>query len=310
MEKAFSHIIPEKTRKASLYDYAIGLFPGLETRSSLKKAVKRGEVYVDGMPVFSSVRVGAGQKIDWKPGKSAGPVYRMNLDLAFEDDHLLVVNKPAGLVVSGNRFRTLENALPAHAKTSAAEDALENPRPVHRLDSLTSGLVIFAKTRQALLALGEAMMAREIEKTYHTVVIGKTPLSGNIQHPIEGAEALTTYRRLETIPSLISGTLSVLKVVPLTGRTHQIRIHLSREGFPVLGDKLYGKDGFILKKKGLFLCATQLSFNHPVSGEKLEISISPPAKFNRFLEGEKKRWEKYRNSGKNSGQSLKQQGIE
>ncbi len=293
MEKVLSHNVPEKVQEVSLCDYAIGLFPGLETQSAVKKAVKKGELYVDGKPVLSSVRVGSGQRIEWKKKKNTRPVYRMNLELVFEDNHLVVVNKPSGLVVSGNRFRTLENALPAHIKTSAAKDALEIPRPVHRLDSLTSGLVVFAKTRQALLALGEAMKAREIEKTYHTVVIGKTPLSGNIQTPIEGAEALTTFRRLETIPSLISGTLSVLKVVPLTGRTHQIRIHLSRQGFPVLGDKLYGKEGFILKKKGLFLCATQLSFNHPASGEKMEISISPPPKFNRFLEGEKKQWEKY-----------------
>ena len=111
---------------------------------------------------------------------------------------------------------------------------------------------------------------------------------------IEGLQSETVYNLQETVPSLKNEFLSLIKLHPKTGRTHQIRIHLSKLGYPIMGDKLYGEEGNVLKGKGLFLCAIGLGFKHPITSEELNIEISLPHKFVSLLEREKRRWEKYR----------------
>ncbi|RCW30806.1 RluA family pseudouridine synthase [Marinilabilia salmonicolor] len=289
------HIVTSDTRSIRLSDYGPGIFPGLSTKSAFKKAIKKGEIMVDKQPGTTGHIVKPGEVITWNtPDDKPVKIYHIDLEVVYEDETLGVVNKPAGVVVSGNQFRTLENALPLHLEPSSHTDALVSPKAIHRLDAPTSGLIIIAKTAAARVKLSRLMEQKEIHKTYQALVIGETQESWSSETPVDEKPATTLFRKIRTVPSLRSETLTMVEAKPLTGRTHQIRKHLSEAGTPILGDKMYGKEGLILKGKGLFLCATQVAFPHPFSGEPISIKIDPPHKFEHFMQGEKRRWEKYR----------------
>lgn len=292
--QTFTHIVPEGISGIRLSDYAAGIFPGLETRSGVKKAIKQSGILIDGIPGTTASYISSGLTIQWnKPDYIPRKIYNVKFGIVYEDDFLAIVNKPAGIVVSGNRFDTLENGLIAHLSKSVYEDALQIPRSIHRLDSATSGLLIVSKTQSARIKLGRLFENKKISKTYYAIVIGNTPDNGIITEPVDGKEAKTRFEKIESVRSLVSNTLSLLKLYPETGRTHQIRIHLSKSGYPILGDKIYGDPGFLLKGKGLFLCASEVRFRHPFTNQELNLSIDMPLKFRRFLEGERLRWEKY-----------------
>lgn len=249
---------------------------------------------MDGEPATTGRWVSEGQliqliELDEKPAK----IYEFELEVVYEDEYLAVVNKPSGIAVSGNKFQTVQNALPFNLQYSKEKDALKKFLPVHRLDAPTSGLLLIAKTKFARVHLGNQFEKKSIRKRYQAVAIGKMEASGKIDFPIENKSSKTEFRLVEQVPSLKNEWLSLVDLFPLTGRTHQLRIHLSKSGFPILGDKLYGKSGLILKGKGLFLCAVELTFAHPISNEKLTIKIKTPAKFHSFIKGEKRRWQKY-----------------
>jgi len=224
------------------------------------------------------------------PGRK---IYSRPLDIVFEDDFLAIVNKPGGLSVSGNFFANVQNALPFNLKKCLEKDRLPRPLPVHRLDRDTCGLLLVAKTRKTRIHLGTQFENRLIKKKYKAIVIGKTENSGEINSRIKDQEAITHYRTMRTVHSLFNGHLSLLEINLITGRTHQIRIHLSKSGFPILGDRLYGEEGKILRGKGLFLCSTTLEFIHPVSNIRQVVTITEPAKFNTLLDRENRRWLKY-----------------
>lgn len=288
------HTVPAGVEAVRLSDYAAGIFAGLETKSGVKKAAKRGELFVAGQPASTATFVSGGMQIEWRRADYVpARAFKANIDVVYEDDFLAIVNKPAGIAVSGNRFDTVENALSEIIIKSSQPDMLPVPRAVHRLDSATSGLLIVAKTQKTRIALGNMLEQKQISKTYQAVAIGETPPSGIFATPVNGKEAVTRFETQKVIPSLVSGRLSLLKLYPETGRTHQIRIHLSTAGFPILGDKLYGDPAFMLRGKGLFLCATQLQFIHPATNQMLNAEIEIPRKFHRFLDGEQRRWEKY-----------------
>lgn len=289
------HIVTTDTNSIRLSDYGQGIFPGLPTKSAFKKALKKGEILVDGQAGTTGHIVKSGEEIIWNPTEQKSvKLYHIHLETVYEDEYMAVVNKPAGVVVSGNQFRTLENAIPLHLKPSPHTDALASPKAIHRLDAPTSGLIIIAKTAAARVKLSSLMEQKEIHKTYQALVIGETQESWSSEIPVDEKPATTLFRRIMTVPSLRSGTLTMVEAKPLTGRTHQIRKHLSEAGTPILGDKLYGTEGLIMKGKGLFLCATRVEFLHPFSGEQMLIEIEPPHKFKHFMQGEKRRWEKYR----------------
>lgn len=290
-----SHILPQDALPIRLSDYGPGIFPGLPTKSAFKKALKKGEILVDGQSGTTGHIVKPGEEITWKATvQRPVKLYHIDLMVIFEDDFLAIVNKPAGVVVSGNQFRTLENAIPLHLKPSPHTDALASPKAIHRLDAPTSGLIIIAKTAGARVKLSTRMQQKEIHKTYTAVVIGETEESWSSETPIDEKPAKTLFKKITSTPSLRSGTLTLVEAKPITGRTHQIRKHLAEAGTPILGDKLYGKEGLIMKGKGLFLCATQVDFSHPSSGEQMSIEIPPPKKFEKFMQDEQRRWEKYR----------------
>ncbi len=288
-----THTVPENITSVRLSDYANGLFPQIPSRKGLNKAIKAGTIYIDGKVGNTGDWIKTGQKIqlielDKKPAK----IYQFDLPVIYEDDYLAVINKPAGIVVSGNQFHTVQNALLHNLQPSKVVDAFQLPRPVHRLDHATSGLLLIAKTTTANMALSQQFENKTIRKRYQAVVIGQLAgEKGQINEDIEGKMAITKYEVLQVTPSLKTQYLSLLNLYPLTGRTHQLRIHLSNLGHPILGDKLYHQDQPLLKGKGLFLCAVELTFEHPVSKESMNFNIDPPNKFEYRLSQEKRRFE-------------------
>ncbi|MGB8704921.1 MAG: RluA family pseudouridine synthase [Gillisia sp.] len=267
------HIVPEITEKIRLQEYAAGIFTSIPTKSGIKKAIKRKEILVNGKVGSTGDWVLAHQEIlllaSEKPDKK---VFKLKLEVIYEDDFLAVVQKPPGIPTSGNYFRTIENALPFNLKRSAETDALPFPLPAHRLDAPTSGLLIIAKTRKLLTQLNLAFETREIQKAYTALVHGLTPEKLQISTRIDGKDSFTS---VETLQQYRRGNqdFSLLKVKPSTGRTHQIRIHLSSEGFPIAGDALYGPKSDCKK---LALAATGLEFIHSATGEQLQFEIVPP----------------------------------
>lgn len=289
-----THIVPEGISGIRFSDYAQNIFNSFPTKSGIKKAIKRGELLVGGNIYEAGRWVKPGQRIDHvdlqtKPPKS----YHLSLDVVYEDEYIAVINKPAGIVVSGNQFRSIVNALRYNLKPSKEKDVLKWAMPVHRLDYQTSGLLLVAKTTKARIELGKQFENKEIKKRYKAIVIGRIQKSGRIDQEIEGKKAITEFTAIHSVPSLKNKYLSLVDLYPLTGRTHQLRIHMADYGFPILGDNIYGTEGMILRGKGLFLCAVELSFKHPVLNTPKQIIIKEPEKFMAILNREKRRWEKY-----------------
>lgn len=290
-----THIVPVIETSQRLSDYLCGVFVQLPSRKSVKTAIKKGAVYVDGKKGHTGDWVKSRQEIQLVDlDKVPSKILKMPMDVLYEDAYLAIIFKPAGLPVSGNQFRTVENALLYNMQPSTEPDALKQPRAAHRLDAPTSGLLLIAKTKQARINLGAQFEAKTIQKRYQAIVIGATAEQGAINFPIEGKDALSVYERLKTVDSLKSGQLSLLNLYPKTGRTHQLRIHLSQLGFPILGDALYGKEGLILKHKGLFLTAVELSFVHPILNEEQKITLPTPYKYEALLKREQRRFDTYK----------------
>ena len=279
-----SGVTDDKTR---IYDYLVGKFDIISSRKGIKKAFKRKQILLNGTYASSASYVKNDDKIELlQLNVSSNKTYPLELKVLFEDDEIAIVNKPAGLIVSGNKFKTLQNALQPNLKKSNAKDKLPNPLTTHRLDSQTSGLVIVAKTYSSRIKIGEMFENRQIHKSYHAIVQGKLEGSGEINTVVQAKMAKTLYQSLQIVDSVKNEFVSLIKLSPVTGRKHQIRIHLSSLGFPIVGDKLYGETDNILKRKGLFLAATSLTFEHPKTDELLKFDIPLPDKFESFLNRE------------------------
>ena len=264
----------------------------LPTKNSVKKAIKKGLFLIDNQKCTTGTYVKSGQIIELiSQDVKTHKVFKLKLEVIFEDDFIAVINKPAGFSVSGNKFKTIANALSFNLKKTEQEDALPHPLPVHRLDNQTSGLLIIAKTKQARIILGNQFEKKEIHKKYYAVVIGKTPEKGSISIPIEGKTSFSKFELIKTEPSLRNAFLSLIKLSPETGRTHQLRIHCEKSGFPILGDKLHNGNKKVFKGKGLFLASTKLTFNHPITNDPLKFAIPIPNKFITIMAREKMRYE-------------------
>lgn len=274
-----THITPTQPKPSRLSDYAVGIFVSVPSKAGIKKAIKKGLVFVNDKRGISGQFITENDKIELFEDET---VHKKNISLAldvlWEDDHLAVIYKPAGLLVSGNKAKTVTNALPFNLKESSLKNAVK-PQPVHRLDFATSGLLLIGKTASSIRDLGRLFEDKDIQKTYEAITIGVMTKEGVIDFHIDDKESISSYRILKTTNSERFEKLNLVQLTPYTGRRHQLRIHCKHLGNPILGDVEHGIDGKILKGKGLYLHAKSLEFTHPYTKEKLVIEKETPSKF-------------------------------
>lgn len=271
------------------------------SRMALKRLIEEGKVQVNGKIQKASYLLKWGDEIvlEKEPPKEVTlKAQEIPLEVVYEDDDIIVVNKPKGLVVhpgNGNPDGTLVNAILALCKESLSGIGGKiRPGIVHRLDKDTSGLLIVAKNDKAHIAMSEEIKNREVKKTYLALVRGLVKeQEATIRMPIarsdkdrkkmavkkEGKEAITHFKVLERFEK--GYTLLEIKIE--TGRTHQIRVHLSEIGYPVVGDEVYsnGKNPFGVK--GQLLHAQKLEFLHPVTKQKLCLEAPVPEEFQKVI---------------------------
>jgi len=204
------------------------------------------------------------------------------LDVLFEDEYLALIHKPVGILVSGNHFKTIANALTQNIKKSKLPDAAK-PQPVHRLDYETTGILLIGKTNSSIRALNKMFEEKKIEKTYFAITIGKMNSQGKITSKVDGKKSESNYSVQTSVSSKRFGKLNLLKLEPKTGRKHQLRKHLCGIGNPILGDKKYGIEHLILNGKGLYLHAYSLKFTHPFTNEQLFLKDELPEKFRKII---------------------------
>ncbi len=262
------------------------------SRSQLQKFIRQGRVLLASQTVRPSTAVQPGDVITLRLPSAEPPTLQpetVPLDVVFEDEALVVINKPAGMVVhpaQGHISGTLVNALLAcypdlAAMTLSDSDSTDRPGIVHRLDRDTSGLMIVARTPAALRHLQQQFKSRTVKKIYLALVFGRPEVAeGIIDVPLGrdprfrqkiapragGKPARTHYRLLEDF-----GQYSLLEIGLETGRTHQIRVHLAWLKCPVVGDTVYGRKKNALGLKRQFLHAWRLRFQHPRSGEMIQL---------------------------------------
>ncbi len=271
------------------------------TRSQAARLIAEERVGVDGAVAGKAgLAVSAGQSVAWEsPEPIDSPLVGEPLPLTvlYQDEDLAVVVKPCGMVVhpaAGNQSGTLVNALLYHLDHLSGVGGVKRPGIVHRLDKDTSGVMLVAKNDAAHAALSEQLQARRMDKRYLAVVEGGVKEeSGRVELPIgrstrdrklmaivpDGRAAVTEWRRLE---GLRQATL--LEAHILTGRTHQIRVHMRALGHPVAGDPLYGYARGVSVPR-LMLHAWSLAFTHPSTGERLRFTADPPEDYLAALRG-------------------------
>lgn len=281
------HIVPPIEKPIRLQEYAVGIFKTLPTKSGIKKAIKKEQILVNQKKTTTALFILGGEIIELFEPLNSPTFKRLNLVLEtlFEDHYLAIIYKPAGLLVSGNSFATVDNALAQNLQKSTQFDAVR-PRPVHRLDYPTSGVLLVGKTNASIIALNKLFEHKEIQKTYQAITINNMPKSGKIDVMVDEKEAVTNYEVLQTVNSERFGVLNLVKLYPKTGRKHQLRKHLAAIGNQILGDQEYGVKALQLKGKGLYLHATTLSFKHPFTKENICITKELPKKFIKIFSSE------------------------
>ena len=282
-------------------------------RSQIKRLIDQGLVCLDGEPAKAGARLKTGQgiKISLPPPQPAGlEPEPLDLEIVYEDEDLIVINKSPGLVVHpapGHPTGTLVHGLLHHCPWIAGVGGKSRPGIVHRLDKDTSGLIVAAKNDQAHQALSEAFAGRRVAKTYLTVLLGRPRWQAKEvcsligRHPQRrkkmavvdsGREAISRFK----VKRELAGPLTLMEVELLTGRTHQIRVQAAHMGHPVLGDPLYGSRS---REKSLtrpareaasridrqMLHAWRLAFEHPMSGRSLSLEGRMPDDMAALLAG-------------------------
>ncbi|MFO8102157.1 MAG: RluA family pseudouridine synthase [Dehalococcoidia bacterium] len=267
------------------------------SRAHIQQLIREGNVLIGGMKARPSRGITVNEKISITvpaPAPVAIEAEDIPLNIIYEDSDLLVIDKPAGMTVhpaAGNWSGTLVNAIMAHCPDLSGIRGTLRPGIVHRLDKDTSGLLVAAKNDAAQLSLSAQIKNRQIEKGYKTLVFGHLePAEGAIEAPIgrhpknrkkmaiisNGREARTFYKVLEYVEDC-----TLLEVHPETGRTHQIRVHFSSIGFPVVGDVVYGGKSKLLLRQ--FLHAHRLGFRLPSSDEYRIFESELPADLEQVL---------------------------
>jgi 23S rRNA pseudouridine1911/1915/1917 synthase len=269
------------------------------SRAAVAAAIKRGDVLVGGARIKASRPLEEGEIVDYDVPEPQRPIARpeaIDVPILYEDEDLLVVDKPAGMVTHpahGSPSGTLVNALLGYLGTPLPGSSIR-PGLVHRLDRDTSGLLVVAKNESALSALGIAMKNRRIGREYVGLVSGVPEHArGTIDGPVgrdpnhrlkfaivsAGKPAVTHYELLEAFPR--NAELSFRLE---TGRTHQIRVHLAGLGYPLVNDRIYGRADPRSELPGQALHARRLSFAHPRTGEAMTFESDPPPAYVRTRE--------------------------
>ena len=280
------------------------------SRSAAAKLIESGNVRVGGSSAEKKRALALGEVVEVilpEPEECKALPQDIPLDVVYEDGDVIVINKPQGMVVHpapGNYSGTLVNALLYHCQGSLSGiGGVMRPGIVHRIDKDTSGLLVVAKNDFAHAALSEELKHHGIEREYHALVKGGfSEDTGTVNEPIgrhpvdrkrmavlkssdSAREAITHYEVLDRY-----GSVSYLKLLLETGRTHQIRVHMSYIGHPLLGDEVYGRSKTPFEKRhahllnGQVLHARRLSFTHPRTGERVSFECPLPEKFKRVLE--------------------------
>lgn len=276
-------------------------FTDLYSRSYFQHLIEEQLVLLNGDPVKKRIKPEAGDEIEIEfaalPEANLDPE-PMPLEIIYEDEELLAINKPVGMVVHpapGNWSHTFVNGLLYHCRQLAVDSFKDPLRPgiVHRLDKETSGVLLAAKTTWMQQKLIEQFSLRQIYKEYLAICVGH-PGNGQVnapigRHPIHRKQmtVLPTGRPAQSFYKTLSsnGRLSIVQVVITTGRTHQIRVHMKYHGTPVLGDPLYGQlqANQQFHAQHQYLHAAVVRFTHPKTGEKIEISAEPPVGMQHML---------------------------
>ncbi len=270
------------------------------SRSYIQKIIKEGNVSVNDNVILKNkflvkegdicdINIPEPKKLELKPEN-------IPLTIVYEDDDVMIVNKPAGMVVHpapGNYEGTLVNALMYHSDHLSSINGIIRPGIVHRIDKDTSGLLMIAKTNRCHHSLAEQLKEHSITRKYIAIVYGRfSEKKGTINKPIgrskknrlkmavtsDGKEAITHYEVLEEI-----GNYSVVECRLETGRTHQIRVHMAYISHPLLGDMVYGIKKPKIKQEGQLLHAKVIGFVHPVTNEYLEFNSDLPELFDTII---------------------------
>lgn len=271
-------------------DAVVGELEAVGSRAEAQRLIDAGRVLVDGRERPKRHLLAIGERLEVRPAappRSDLVPEDVPMTVRFEDGHLLVVDKPAGVVThpsAGHSGGTLVHGLLAHAIAGGADPT--RPGIVHRLDRDTSGLLVVARSERAHRRLQRMLRDRLIARHYLVLVHGVTPPALSVDRPIgrdravrtrmavdvtEGRPAVTHFRRLEDL-----GRVSLLEARLETGRTHQIRVHLEAVGHPVVGDRVYGRREATLGLDRQFLHAARLAFPHPETGEPVEVESPLP----------------------------------
>ena len=270
------------------------------SRVAIQRLITNGKVLVNGKIIKPSYKIQAGDKIEVEeeiPVEVSLKAQEIPLDIIYEDNDIIIVNKPKGMVVhpaNGNPDGTLVNAIMAICKDSLSGIGGEiRPGIVHRLDKDTSGIIIVAKNDKAHINLSEQIKNHKVKKTYIALVRGIVKENeATINMPIgrsekdrkkmavtkKGKEAITHFKVLQRYDNY-----TLLQVNIETGRTHQIRVHLSQIGYPIVGDEVYSNGKNEWNVKGQCLHAKSLEFTHPITGEKMYLEAKLPEYFENML---------------------------
>ena len=260
------------------------------SRSQVAALVKRGAVLVDGQTVAVSHVIAPGQIIDVADSEVVAPVGPTppppDLPIVYEDDDMMVIDKPAGVVVHAGNGQALAGTVADFARSHSSDNDTDRPGIVHRLDKETSGLLVIAKTAAAKAILQQRWRDREVHKTYRLLAVGRiSPPAARIDLPLDrdpaaptrravrasGRPAATVYDTLATYPGY-----SYIEASPVTGRTHQLRVHFAAVGHPIAGDVVYGLKERQLGLERQFLHAAGLELVTP-SGHELKLRSPLPA---------------------------------
>lgn len=300
--ESITYIVPEGTRRTRADKVLAQAFPA-HSRAALQRAFEAGLVQVDGRPIAQSGEVRAGQVLSFSMPETKRSELKpvdIPIEILWEDAHLIVINKPTGMVVhpgAGTGEDTLVHALLAHCAGSlSGVGGVERPGIVHRLDKETTGVLVVAKTDAAHRALADQFATRALQKEYLALVNGvPKEQSGTInraisRHPVHrhrmtvgegGRPARTDW----TVEDKFGGKASLVRCRIHTGRTHQIRVHLKSIGHPVLGDATYGwrQAENSLKPPRVMLHAEHLVFAHPATARTMDMRAPLPEDFRALM---------------------------